>query len=109
MFHLPHYGQIKDLSRFDASFFGISAAQANKMDPSLRILMEVTYEAIADAGTLYLFILFTSDCQLKKACCFLSFICRTEKFVVQMYYTQIFTDKMMTLAYFDKKNATILR
>nr|XP_006825449.1 PREDICTED: fatty acid synthase-like [Saccoglossus kowalevskii] len=43
-------GKIKDLSRFDASFFGVHPKQANTMDPQLRILMELTYEAIVDAG-----------------------------------------------------------
>ncbi|XP_006825595.1 fatty acid synthase-like [Saccoglossus kowalevskii] len=43
-------GKIKDLSRFDASFFGVHPKQANTMDPQLRIFMELTYEAIVDAG-----------------------------------------------------------
>ncbi|XP_053392677.1 fatty acid synthase-like [Mercenaria mercenaria] len=43
-------GKLKDLSKFDASFFGVHPKQANSMDPQLRILLEVTYEAIVDAG-----------------------------------------------------------
>nr|XP_002738672.1 PREDICTED: fatty acid synthase-like [Saccoglossus kowalevskii] len=43
-------GNIKDLSRFDATFFGVHPKQANTMDPQLRIFMELTYEAIVDAG-----------------------------------------------------------
>ena len=43
-------GKLKDLSKFDATFFGVHAKQANKMDPQLRMLLEVTYEAIVDAG-----------------------------------------------------------
>jgi hypothetical protein len=46
------------------------------MDPSLRILMEVTYEAIADAGTNVIWteeILFTNDMPINKACYILSF------------------------------------
>ncbi|XP_053376816.1 fatty acid synthase-like [Mercenaria mercenaria] len=43
-------GTLKDLSKFDASFFGVHPKQANSMDPQLRILLEVTYEAIIDAG-----------------------------------------------------------
>lgn len=43
-------GKLKDLSKFDASFFGVHPKQANSMDPQLRMLLEVTYEAIVDAG-----------------------------------------------------------
>lgn len=43
-------GKLKDLSKFDAMFFGIHAKQAHTMDPQLRLLMEVAYEAIVDGG-----------------------------------------------------------
>jgi len=43
-------GKIKELDKFDATFFGVHAKQANLMDPQLRMLLEVTYEAIVDAG-----------------------------------------------------------
>ena len=43
-------GKIKDLSAFDARFFGISPKQADSMDPGLRMLLETGYEAILDAG-----------------------------------------------------------
>ena len=43
-------GKLKELSKFDAAFFGVHPKQANSMDPQLRMLMEVTYEAIVDAG-----------------------------------------------------------
>jgi len=43
-------GKLKDLSKFDASFFGVHPKQANAMDPQLRILLEVTYEALLDSG-----------------------------------------------------------
>ncbi|XP_072167778.1 fatty acid synthase-like [Diadema setosum] len=46
----PRNGKLKDLSRFDATFFGVHAKQANTMDPQLRILLEVAYEAIVDGG-----------------------------------------------------------
>lgn len=48
-------GKLKDLTKFDASFFGVHPKQANTMDPQLRLLMEVTYEAILDAGALLIF------------------------------------------------------
>ncbi|XP_058792836.1 fatty acid synthase [Phymastichus coffea] len=43
-------GKLKDLSSFDATFFGVHAKQANVMDPQLRMLLELTHEAIIDAG-----------------------------------------------------------
>ncbi|KAM5273320.1 fatty acid synthase [Ctenodactylus gundi] len=43
-------GKLKDLSRFDASFFGVHPKQAHTMDPQLRMLLEATYEAIVDGG-----------------------------------------------------------
>ena len=43
-------GKLKDLTKFDASFFGVHPKQANGMDPQLRMLLEVTYEALNDAG-----------------------------------------------------------
>ncbi|XP_047400181.1 fatty acid synthase isoform X1 [Sciurus carolinensis] len=43
-------GKLKDLSRFDAAFFGVHPKQAHTMDPQLRLLLEVTYEAIVDGG-----------------------------------------------------------
>ncbi|XP_039309729.1 fatty acid synthase-like [Solenopsis invicta] len=42
--------KIKDLSHFDATFFGINSKQAHAMDPQLRLMLEATYEAIIDAG-----------------------------------------------------------
>nr|XP_018905067.1 PREDICTED: fatty acid synthase [Bemisia tabaci]XP_018905075.1 PREDICTED: fatty acid synthase [Bemisia tabaci] len=43
-------GKLPDLEHFDATFFGVHAKQANVMDPQLRMLLELTYEAIIDAG-----------------------------------------------------------
>ena len=51
MYGLPsRCGKLKDLSKFDATFFGVHPKQANVMDPQLRILHEVTYETLIDAG-----------------------------------------------------------
>lgn len=47
-------GKIKDLSRFDASFFGVHAKQANVMCPQLRLLLESTYETMIDAGKAFI-------------------------------------------------------
>lgn len=51
LFGLPkRSGKLKDLKSFDATFFGVHAKQAHVMDPQLRLLLEVVYEAIVDAG-----------------------------------------------------------
>uniref|UniRef100_A0A3B4B6A9 Fatty acid synthase n=1 Tax=Periophthalmus magnuspinnatus TaxID=409849 RepID=A0A3B4B6A9_9GOBI len=42
-------GKLKDISHFDAVFFGVHSKQANTMDPQLRLMLEVAYEAIIDA------------------------------------------------------------
>ncbi|XP_026810325.1 fatty acid synthase-like [Rhopalosiphum maidis] len=43
-------GKLKEINKFDAEFFGIHTKLANAMDPQIRILLEVTHEAIVDAG-----------------------------------------------------------
>jgi len=62
-------GKLKDLTKFDASFFGVHPKQANAMDPQLRMLLEVTYEALLDAGDTvfvlelcYIFLIFLIIC-----------------------------------------------
>lgn len=51
IFGLPtRTGKLKDLSRFDATFFGVHAKQVNNMDPQIRMLLELTHEAIVDSG-----------------------------------------------------------
>lgn len=43
-------GYIDAITDFDAYFFGISPREARRMDPQQRILLEVAYESILDAG-----------------------------------------------------------
>jgi hypothetical protein len=51
LFGLPtRCGKIKELDKFDATFFNVHAKQSHLMDPQLRMLLELTYEAIIDAG-----------------------------------------------------------
>lgn len=47
---IERYGLLKDLSKFDAKFFNIHPKQAERMDPQIRNLLEVVYEATVDAG-----------------------------------------------------------
>ncbi|GBM39324.1 Fatty acid synthase [Araneus ventricosus] len=51
-YHAPYdsSGLIKELDKLDINFFHVAYAHAQQMDPASRIHLEVTYEAIADAG-----------------------------------------------------------
>jgi acyl transferase domain-containing protein len=43
-------GKISGLEKFDGSFFSYLDKHSNAMDPQARILLELSYEAILDAG-----------------------------------------------------------
>lgn len=43
-------GYLKQIDFFDTYFFGVSPREAVRMDPQQRILLEVCYEALEDAG-----------------------------------------------------------
>ncbi|QFU01713.1 Erythronolide synthase, modules 3 and 4 [Halomonas sp. THAF5a] len=43
-------GSLGDISGFDAEFFGISPREAAHMDPQQRMLLELTWEAMENAG-----------------------------------------------------------
>lgn len=43
-------GEVEDIDSFDYDFFEITQEEAQFMDPQQRLVMEVAYEALADAG-----------------------------------------------------------
>ena len=45
-----HGGFLKDIDKFDNEFFRISPIEAESIDPQIRLLLELSYEAIEDAG-----------------------------------------------------------
>ncbi|MGW1564510.1 type I polyketide synthase [Streptomyces sp. NPDC002144] len=47
-----HGGFLDDVFGFDAAFFGIPPVEARGMDPQQRILLQVVWEALEDAGVL---------------------------------------------------------
>ncbi|TDV49772.1 type I polyketide synthase [Actinophytocola oryzae] len=48
--HVRHGGFLADAAGFDADFFGINPREALAMDPQQRQLLEVTWEALENAG-----------------------------------------------------------
>lgn len=46
----PRNGKLKNPDLFDNDFFNIAEYEAAVMDPQERILLELTYEALLDAG-----------------------------------------------------------
>ena len=50
VYEVDTFGKLKDISRFDAPFFNFSPDQANQCAPDIRIMLEVAWEAIVDAG-----------------------------------------------------------
>ncbi len=43
-------GLLSEVDGFDAEFFGISAGEAERMDPQQRLVLETAWEAVEDAG-----------------------------------------------------------
>ena len=51
--HPERFGFLNCLDQFDANFFNMTPRQADQIDPQMRLLMEVTFEAMVDAGITY--------------------------------------------------------
>jgi acyl transferase domain-containing protein len=48
--YVRYGGFVTDIDRFDAGFFDISAAEASRMDPQQRMLLQAVWHALEDAG-----------------------------------------------------------
>ncbi len=58
-------GKLKDLSKFDAEFFGFNQPhRVNVMEPMSRIIMEKAYEALVDSGKNFQYFPQNQGCQI---------------------------------------------
>jgi len=48
--YVPAVGALDQIDLFDAEFFGLGPAEASRLDPQGRLLLECAWEAIEDAG-----------------------------------------------------------
>lgn len=49
-FYAPRCGTVGDVRLFDGRFWGMSAKEAESLDPQQRMILEMTWEAFEDAG-----------------------------------------------------------
>ncbi|MBQ2262081.1 MAG: AMP-binding protein [Loktanella sp.] len=49
-FFVPSFGQLGDINHFDHGFFGLSPAEAYRMDPQMRLFLELCWTALEHSG-----------------------------------------------------------
>lgn len=55
----PAFGKVRDVEKFDTTFFGIHRRLSNFMDPQNRLILERSFEAIIDSGNINIIIHYT--------------------------------------------------
>ena len=48
-----HIGRMKNMDSFDNTFFGVAGKLSDALDPVGRLFLQLSYEAVVDAGGFY--------------------------------------------------------
>jgi len=54
-------GALKNLTKFDSTFFNVHPKLAERLDPQIRAMLESTYEAFVDAGKHIIYISYITN------------------------------------------------